>query len=83
MKHGYTICDAANQEVYLESVEFIVRELGYQPLDDELQDVDGSIWRSFVKGNCKLVLESNAQIDYVGIVSEVELPIECLHKWKR
>lgn len=82
MKFGYTICDSANMNVYRDAIQFIVEQLGYIPSNDELHDVDDSVWQTFQKGNAKLKLESNVQIDYVAIISDVELPIDCLHKWE-
>ena len=83
VKYGYTICDSASERIFREAISFIVDQLGYEKLNDELQDVDGSIKLSFQKGNSKIILESDVPINYVGIVADRELPIECLHVWTR
>ena len=77
------ICDAANEDVYKEAADFIIDMLRYRPMNDELQDVDGSIWRTFEKGSKRFVLKSDVQINYVAIISDTELPIRCLHKWRK
>ena len=82
MRFGYTICDSANMNVYHEAITFIINQLGYTPLNDELHDVDDTICQTFKKGNARLKLESDTQINYVGIISDVELPIACLRKWE-
>lgn len=82
MKFGYVICDTANTDVYREASQFVVDELGYSPMNDELHDVDNSIWQTFKKGDSRIRIESDKQIDYVAIVSDVELPIECIREWK-
>ena len=82
MKFGYMICDTANLEVYRDAVRFLVEEMECVSMNDELHDVDDSIWQTFKRGDSKIRLESNTQVDYVAIISEEELPIECLHKFK-
>ena len=81
MIYGYTIADAADRGVFEEASEFIVEKLHYLPTDDTVEDVDGSLFRSFEKDGNMLRLESERQIDYVAIKSDVELPIQCLRKW--
>lgn len=83
MEFEYMICDTAHEDVYKEAADFIIDMLGYRHMNDELQDVDGSIWRTFEKGSQRLVLKSDVQINYVVIISDTELPIRCLRKWKK
>lgn len=82
MRFGYTICDHADIDVYHEAAEFISEQLGFTPNHDEAGDVDGTIWQSFSKGNSEIRLESDAQINYVAIISDVELPIECVYEFE-
>ena len=81
MKYGYCICDAANNDVYQEAAAFIIDDLGYTPLKDELRDVDDSVWQTFKSGGATLKLVSDTQIGCVAIISDVELSIECLHEF--
>lgn len=82
MKFGYVICDSADTDVYNDAVRFLIDELECVPAHDELHDVDDSIWQTFKKGNNRIKLESNTQIDYVVILADEELPIECLREFK-
>lgn len=82
MKFGYMICDSANLDVYRDAIRFLVEELGCVPMNDELHDVDNSIWQTFKRGKTIIKLESDTQVNYVAIISEEELPIECLHEFK-
>lgn len=81
MKYGYTVADGASQEVFKEVVPFITEQLHYKPSGGVLEDVDGSLMQEFTKDGNGLTLISDGQVDYVAIISEVELPIECLVKW--
>ena len=81
MKYGYTIADAASREIFERAVTFIIEELHYRPEAERLEDVDGSIQQKFIKDDAILLLESDAQVDYVGIISDVKLPIKCLHEF--
>ena len=81
MKYRYTIADAANREAFEEAVPFIIKKLHFKPDGEALTDVDGSLRQKFTGENGYLILESDVQVDYVGIVSDSKLPINCLHKW--
>ncbi len=81
MKYGYTIADAADEKAFKDAVPFIVEKLHFKPSSDVLEDVDGGLRQEFTRDDGNLVLESDTQVDYVAIVSDVELPITCLHKW--
>ena len=82
MEFGYMICDSASIDVYREAVEFIVDKLGCVAQNDELHDVDDSIWQTFKRGSANIKLISDTQINYVAILSDAKLPIKCLHKFK-
>lgn len=82
MKFGYVICDSASINVYYDAVRFLIDELGCVSQNDELHDVDDSIWQTFKRGNANIKLESDTQINYVAIISDEELPLECLHEFK-
>ena len=82
MKFGYVICDSASTNVYHDAVRFLIDELGCVSQNDELHDVDDSIWQTFKKGSANIKLESDTQIDYLAIISDEELPIECLREFK-
>lgn len=81
MTYGYTIADAADRNVFEEAVSFIVEKLHFKPKGDTIEDVDGSLKRTFTMDDNNLTLESNNQVDYVAILSDVSLPITCLNKW--
>lgn len=82
MRFGYVICDSASINVYHDAARFLIDELGCVSQNDEMHDIDDSIWQTFKKGNANIKLESDTQIDYVAIISDEELPIECLHEFK-
>ena len=82
MKYGYTIADAADRKIFDEAVLFIIETLHFKPSRDYPEDVDGSIKKEFTRDDGNLILENDAQVDCVDIISDVELPITCLHKWK-
>ncbi len=81
MKYGYTIANAADQKVFEDAVPFIIEKLHFKPSRDFPEDVDGSLKKEFVREEGRLILENDVQADSVDIVSDVELPITCLHKW--
>jgi len=81
MKYGYTIADAADRKVFEEAIPFIIEKLHFKPSHDYPEDVDGSIKKEFTRDDGNLILESDAQVNCVDIVSDVELPITSLHKW--
>ena len=80
--YGYTVADVADIDVFFEVVEFVKNQLGYYPDSDVVADVDGSIYQSFKQGEKHLSIECDKKIDYVAIVSDSELQITCLHKWR-
>ena len=82
MKYGYTIADAADRKVFDEAVLLIIETLHFKPSHDYPEDIDGSIKKAFTRDDGNLILEIDAQVDCVDIISDVELPITCLHKWK-
>ena len=81
MKFGYTIADAADRKVFEDAIPFIIEELHFKPSRDYPEDVDGSIKKEFISDDGKLILENDAQVGCVDIISDIELPITCLHKW--
>lgn len=81
MAYGYTIADTADVAVFREAAEFVKAVLHFTPITSAIEDVDGSIKQRFARGEEEITLESDAQVDYVGIKSNVELPIKCLQKW--
>ena len=81
MKYGYTIADAASRKVFEDAVPFIIEKLHYEPNGDVLEDVDGSLIQKFTGNDGSLILESITDVDCVAIISDIELPITCLHKW--
>lgn len=81
MTYGYTIADTADRNVFEEAVSFIVEKLHFKPKGDTVEDVDGSLRRDFARDDGSLTLESDCQVDYVAIFSDVALPITCLNKW--
>ena len=81
MKYGYTIADAADRKVFDDAIPFIIKKLHFKPSCDYPEDVDGSIKKEFTRDDGNLVLENDAQVGCVDIISDVELPITCLHKW--
>ena len=78
MTYGYTIADSASRIVFLDAVNFIVEKLQYKPFGEKLEDVDGSLYQRFTNGQDTVLLESNVNIDYVAIKSNVKLPIQSL-----
>ena len=81
MRFGYTIADAASRKVFEDAARFITEKLNFKASHDFPEDVDGSIKKEFAREDGNLILESDAQVDYVAIISDVELPIDCLHSW--
>lgn len=81
MTYGYTVADAAASDIFYEAVDFVKSALHFVPSDEPLTDVDGSIRQRFKRGTDEIIVESDVQVDYVGIRSNVSLPIKCLHKW--
>ena len=81
MTYGYTVADAAASDIFDATVDFVISALHFAPSAESLKDVDGSIRQHFKRGNDEITVESDAQVDYVGIRSNVPLPIMCLHKW--
>ena len=82
MKYGYIIADAADRKVFDEAVPFIIETLHFKPSRDYPEDVDGSIKKEFARDDGNLILGNNVQVDCVDIISDVKLPITCLHKWR-
>ena len=81
MKYGYTIADAADRKTFDAAASFIIEELHFKPCRDFVEDVDGSIKKEFSSTDGKLILVSDTQVDDVIIISDVELPIDCLYEW--
>lgn len=81
MKYGYTIADAASREVFEEAVQFIIEKLHFKPSGDTLENIYGDLKKEFIRDDCSLILESDTEVDYVAIISDIELPIDCLHEW--
>ena len=81
MTYGYTVAEAAASDIFDEVVDFVKSVLHFVPSAEPLKDVDGSICQHFKRGTDEITVESDAQVDYVGICSNVPLPIKCLHKW--
>lgn len=59
------ICDSASIDVYRDAVEFLTAQLGCVAQNDELLDVDNSIWQTFKRGSANIKLISDTQINYV------------------
>ena len=81
MKFMYSLADVADCQTFEEAVSFIIEKLHFKPGRRNPEDVDGSIKQDFTRDDGNLVLISDAQVDSVDIISDIELPIECLHKW--
>ncbi len=81
MTYGYTIADTADRAVFNKAVHFITEELHYSTADRLLEDVDGTLVQAFSKNGSLIQLESNVQINYVAILSDTPLQIQCLHEW--
>ena len=81
MKYGYTIANAASRDVFDRAVPIIIDGLHFKPSRDYPEDVDGSTKKEFVRDDAHLVLENDAQVGCVDIISDIELPITCLHEW--
>lgn len=83
MTYGYTVSDSANRSVFLDTFQFIIDKLHFAPIGEQREDIDRSLYQNFTKDGQTLFLESNVETDYVGILSDTELPITALHKWKQ
>lgn len=83
MTYGYTIADAADRKVFLDASRFVQDQLHYSPIGERREDVDGSLYQNFVKDGQTLFLESNVETDYVAIMSDTDLPIKSLRRWKQ
>ena len=81
MRFGYTIADNASISVFKRVVQILQDEMGYTPDGRQFADVDGSIRQTFQKSGDRLTVECDQQIDYVGIISDKELAIDCIARW--
>ena len=81
MTYGYTIADSADRKVFQEAFRFVTDTLRFVPDGKCTEDVDGSIYQHFTKGDVSIILESDVETNYVAIRSDKEFPIKVLHKW--
>lgn len=79
---GYVIEDKAGQEAFERIAKLIVTdELHFDLASEVIEDVDGSLYGKYVKGDKQLLLVSSEEDDDVSIISNVELQVSSLHEW--
>lgn len=81
MTYGYTMANTADRSVFNDAFRFIQENLHFIPVGNRVEDIDGSVYQNFSREGDTIFLESNVETDYVGILSNKELPIDAIHKW--
>ncbi len=81
MIYGYTLADAANQDIFENTIIFMEDKLHFSKSSQLIKDVDGSLKQEMSNGKIEIEIVSDEQVGYVAIKSKEPLSISCIQKW--